>query len=213
MASEMRKQNRQSSVYPRLRLFIAVICGLGALLIVGTLFFGRLPEHYYRTYAMLFLSFVLCFCLFFCVGIFVSIKAIITRAPGSTRILKLFLVGIIAGFIILLTISFSILHYYELYSRANLERCEKNLRTIGEVLERYGATGALPQSGEELKRILPSPLPTCPSAGMDTYTSGYESDSLHNRFTVHCSGSHHRLLQVPAGYPQYSPGRGIIRAP
>ncbi len=89
-------------------------------------------------------------------------------------------------------------------SGQRLDECESNLKTIGIALEkyRYRHEGRSPKSLEELvKGEFLSEIPSCPSAGSDTYSGGYEQTS-EKTYRVTCQGENHADLEIPPDYPR-----------
>lgn len=94
--------------------------------------------------------------------------------------------------------------------------CRSNLFNIGTAMEMYRSDneGCYPPS---LSCITPKYLrtiPTCPSAGMQTYM--YISRSVPDLYTVWCSGAYHRFYiknhhaNHKPGFPQYNSEKGLI---
>lgn len=86
-------------------------------------------------------------------------------------------------------------------SVARFDACLANLHKISLALEMYSTDhdGHYPRSLSDVVPKYLSEVPLCPSAGYDTYTSGFEQgkDSPHNRYGyqdfyyLSCSGHHH----------------------
>lgn len=101
--------------------------------------------------------------------------------------------------------------------------CVSNLKNTGTALEMYATdnTGEFPQSLKSLTPNYLKTIPTCPSAGADTYSGGYAaSRSLLSNgkpvgaYTVVCSGANHtRRGNVPPNFPQYTSTQGLIENP
>ncbi|MHB2017150.1 MAG: hypothetical protein ACYCW6_09420 [Candidatus Xenobia bacterium] len=56
-------------------------------------------------------------------------------------------------------------------------------------------------------------IPTCPSAGQDTYSASYRAHSSPDGYTFACSGNNHNGAGVAPGYPQYNSAQGLIQGP
>ncbi len=115
----------------------------------------------------------------------------------------------------------------------SLARCRENCRLIGVALEMYGLDndGVFPDGISKLKPDYLETIPTCPSAGADTYSGTYQhfhSPSGQRRFTFFCRGDHHtrepkvfHLLGYPITYgespthhpedfPRFVSGDGLV---
>ena len=90
--------------------------------------------------------------------------------------------------------------------------CKSNLKNIGTALEMYStdAGGRFPTA---LARLTPNYLkavPTCPSTGTRTYTSGYAAASNPDSYTVVCAGTNHGGVGLSTNYPQYNSVTGLV---
>src|SRR5262249_23166062 len=84
--------------------------------------------------------------------------------------------------------------------------CKSNLKTIGTALEMY-CTDNSGKYPEDLAKLTPNYLktiPTCPSAGSDTYSLSFLSTSEPDAYTVFCSGANHVDVSVPPDFPMYT---------
>lgn len=84
--------------------------------------------------------------------------------------------------------------------------CLKNLKDIGNTLELYRTdnSGDYPDS---LSRLTPGYLktiPTCPSAGRDTYSETYRVNKKTDFVMFSCSGSNHWDSGFPPNFPRYN---------
>jgi len=84
-------------------------------------------------------------------------------------------------------------------------QCRSNMKNIGTALEMYSTdnSGCYPIA---LRQVVPTYLqeiPTCPSAGRDTYSAGYASFSKPDEYTVVCRGENHPTLGLGPNYPRY----------
>jgi hypothetical protein len=92
-------------------------------------------------------------------------------------------------------------------------QCQCNCKNIGTALEMYSTDhqGHYP-TGNIVAALVPTYLksiPTCPSAGADTYSSAYSSTMNPDEYTFYCNGLNHNKLGVQANYPQYYSTQGI----
>ncbi|MBI2252670.1 MAG: hypothetical protein HYU63_08055 [Armatimonadetes bacterium] len=112
--------------------------------------------------------------------------------------------------IILIGISIPIISRIRAQGQASA--CKSNLKTIASALEMksidYG--GKYPANLSSLSPLYLKIIPTCPSAGADTYTNGYTSASNPNTYTIWCNGNYHSSLGYAANMPQYISGEGLI---
>lgn len=83
-----------------------------------------------------------------------------------------------------------------------LHLCQKNLESISYAVSGYAAAhGGHPPA--RLQQLVPrylSEVPTCPAAGIDTYTGGYIVAG--KRYTNYCLGHNHKPL-APANFPRF----------
>ena len=92
--------------------------------------------------------------------------------------------------------------------------CKSNLKNIATALEmystdaqsRYPTSLALLANNEKYLKT----IPTCASAGTDTYSSTFTASSNPDRYTIVCSGTNHGAVDAAAGYPQYNSVSGLI---
>lgn len=80
--------------------------------------------------------------------------------------------------------------------------CRRNLACISYAVSNYSVAhdGHLPVGLEQVFPRYVSEIPTCPAAGIDTYTGGYAAAG--KRYTIYCSGHNHAPL-APANFPQF----------
>ena len=107
-------------------------------------------------------------------------------------------------------------------SQAQFKGCQENLLTIGTAVEQYYTHngGVFP---EDLSKIVPDHLaaiPTCPAAGVDTYSVSYQTNSaevaqarkenpaapVEDSYTIHCDGDNHQEYGAGADRPAYGSG-------
>lgn len=92
-----------------------------------------------------------------------------------------------------------------------LSQCRKNLEEIGNAIEMYayGHSWQYPRSIAQLTPGYLKAIPSCPSAGFDTYSGTYQvfndpHDYRDSCFTIYCKGHHHELLNMPEDFPRYT---------
>ncbi|MBI3927172.1 MAG: hypothetical protein HY319_16670 [Armatimonadetes bacterium] len=92
--------------------------------------------------------------------------------------------------------------------------CKSNLKNLGTALEMYAThNGRRYPAG--LDRLVPNylrTLPTCPSAGSDTYSHDFRSAARPDVYTFYCAGDHHGPT-FPRDYPQYNNVEGLVARP
>ncbi|MGE0491101.1 MAG: hypothetical protein AB7S38_17975 [Vulcanimicrobiota bacterium] len=104
------------------------------------------------------------------------------------------------------------------HRQGNLTSCKSNLKNMGTALEMYSTdwSGRYPTTNSFLL-ITPNYLktvPTCPKAGIETYTLTYRSHSLPDAYTMYCYGFNHVDASITtANYPQYTAVQGLIERP
>lgn len=95
-------------------------------------------------------------------------------------------------------------------SVAVLLACRHNLLDLQHALD-AAARKKAPADLAELVPLYLAAVPTCPSAGTDTYSASYRRAGA--AFTVWCAGSHHRAgWRQLADYPQYRAADGLVPA-
>jgi prepilin-type N-terminal cleavage/methylation domain-containing protein len=102
-------------------------------------------------------------------------------------------------------------------AQGQLSSCEENEKNIGTALAMYSTdnNGHYPVNAGAFKaNITPNYLkviPTCPSAGTDSYSGHYAAASNPDAFTFVCSGSNHTsLLNASTNFPQYNSAQGLV---
>lgn len=94
-------------------------------------------------------------------------------------------------------------------SRAHgqLTACKSSLKNIGTALEMYSTDyrGNFPSSLGKLTPNYLKTLPSCPAAGLDTYSGSYSVGA--NSYLVRCSGKNHTTLE--RDFPRYSSLKGL----
>lgn len=100
-------------------------------------------------------------------------------------------------------------------AQGQLTACKSNLKNIGTAMEMYSTdfSGRYATSAGLLTPNYLKTIPTCPSAGSDTYTGGFTSASNPDLYTVACTGANHTGAGVTGDYPQYTSVQGLIERP
>jgi type II secretion system protein G len=116
-----------------------------------------------------------------------------------------------AIFIMCLLMSISIPVYRRSIDKARFNVCQNNLRNIVNAIENYHLDNHTYPA--ELKDLLPNNyiqiLPSCPSASLDTYSTGYQYDNVSGEFTIACKGSYHISIGFAADQPYYEFSSGM----
>lgn len=88
--------------------------------------------------------------------------------------------------------------------------CRSNLKNVGTALAMYADDfgGRYPARLSQLVPNYLRTIPTCPSAGEDTYSAAFASTPA--AYTVVCAGRNHRAVDLPANYPQYTSESGLV---
>jgi hypothetical protein len=97
-----------------------------------------------------------------------------------------------------------------LYADREAQQCESNEKNIGTALEMYSTdnSGRYPRS---LSKLVPSYLlaiPTCPTAGTDTYSRYYQSASNPDGYTFMCTAKH-KIAAETWNFPEYCSSQGV----
>jgi len=97
-------------------------------------------------------------------------------------------------------------------AQGQLTACKSNLKNIGTALEMYSTdnSGHYPTALGQLTPNYLKIIPTCASAGSDTYSAKFTSSSNPDAYTVECSGTNHTAASMNANYPQYTSTQGLI---
>jgi hypothetical protein len=92
-----------------------------------------------------------------------------------------------------------------------LRGCVSNVKNLATALEMYSTdnSGRYPTLLSQLTPDYLRTIPTCPSAGLDTYSAGYTVVARPDGYTVECSGHHHGDEGLPADFPRYTSTEGI----
>lgn len=90
---------------------------------------------------------------------------------------------------------------------AALAQCSANLKNVGVALEMYSTdnAGRYPASLAALVPDYLQVLPTCPSAGAETFSASYTRVAIpFDAYTVFCRGDNHRDAGLGSNLPQTS---------
>lgn len=208
MSPGLRNPQPNGVTFEFLRVMNGIIIIAGAVLLGGIFVFDRVPHWFYRIYGFLLLVYLVVYSVFFCLGIYLSLKAVLIRVHGNVRIVRILLPAIVLGFVTLVVVSFCFLNYYQRYSGNALRICANNLERTGLALK--SRKSAYPPGAKELEALPGITLPRCPMAEKGQYSVGYEANQESTRFTLYCRGRYHAPAGVPPNYPQYSSEQGII---
>ena len=96
--------------------------------------------------------------------------------------------------------------------------CESNCKNIGTAMEMYSTdnSGRYPSvisTTAGAANLVPNYLktiPSCPSAGIDTYSGSFSSTSNPDAYSFYCSGTNHTGAGFLAGFPQYNSSQGLV---
>lgn len=139
----------------------------------------------------------------------------------SPLVIVLIVIGIFVVFILpMMGIIAAILipNFLRARAQGQFTQCQSNMKNIGAALEMYSTDngGHYPDS---LKKIAPDYLreiPTCASAGTDTYSGSYTSvmedkeQGTEEAYTFYCKGDNHTAVGNSDNYPQYNSRQGLI---
>lgn len=97
----------------------------------------------------------------------------------------------------------------------SLTACKSHLKNVGTALEMYSTDngGLYPPSLAALTPNYLKTVPTCPSAGSDTYSPTFRRARGPDVYTFVCAGQNHTGAGVTGDYPQYSSVQGLIERP
>lgn len=100
-------------------------------------------------------------------------------------------------------------NFQQARSAGQLTACKSNLKNIGTACEMYCTdyAGRYPESLALLTPQYLRQIPSCPVAGTDTYSAGFQSAAAPDLFTVVCQGHNHGGT---GDWPQYSAMEGLL---
>lgn len=131
------------------------------------------------------------------------------KSGGFTLIELMIVIAIIAILAAILVPNF-----IRARAQGQFTACKSNLKNIATALEMYStdAQGRYPTTLSKLsddQKYLRT-IPTCASAGSDTYTAAYKAESNPDRYTVYCAGDNHAAVDAGTNYPQYNSVAGLV---
>jgi hypothetical protein len=101
-------------------------------------------------------------------------------------------------------------------NQGQFTQCQSNCKNIGTALEMYSTDnkGHYPPNIPCLSPIYLKSIPTCASAGRDTYSGSYtvivaQKKGEVDAYTFFCSGNNHSKLGISPNYPQYDSTNGL----
>jgi type II secretory pathway pseudopilin PulG len=97
-------------------------------------------------------------------------------------------------------------------AQGQVTACKSNLKNIGTAMEMY-STDNSGRYASTITKLTPNYLktvPTCASAGSNTYAGGFTSTSNPDSYTVVCNGTYHSGVNLAGDYPQYTSVQGLI---
>ncbi len=129
------------------------------------------------------------------------------------------MVGIVAAVLGVMLVGIGILaailvpNFIRARSQGQFTACKSNLKNMATALEMWSTDhegrypsrlSELTEGGQYLRMI-----PTCPAAGIDTYSSTYQAGQDPDQYQVGCSGHNHGGVDAGPGYPQYNSVSGL----
>ena len=129
------------------------------------------------------------------------------RSGGFTLIELMIVIAIIAILAAILVPNF-----IRARAQGQFTACKSSLKNIGTAMEMYStdASGRYPKTLGGLTPNYLKTIPTCPSAGANTYTGSFTVTSNPDAYTVVCVGSNHTAVDAQGNYPQYDSVQGLI---
>lgn len=142
-------------------------------------------------------------------SLLVFILALIFKNPYMVR--KTGCLGVGGVFAIAFLAFFIIPNFLRARNSGQLTACKSNLMNIGNALEIYSTDnkGRYPTSLSCLTPEYLRTIPTCASAGKDTYSESYVVREKPDVYTIYCRGSHHIDIYGLPDYPQYDAIEGL----
>ncbi|MGV8120093.1 MAG: protein kinase [Candidatus Xenobiia bacterium LiM19] len=124
-------------------------------------------------------------------------------------------IGIAGAVIITFFILCILPNFYRARHSGQLTACKSNLKNIGTAMEMYSTDnkGRYPPALSYLTPGYLRTIPTCASAGSDTYSESYTFRQNPDVYTIYCKGSHHSDIYHCSNYPQYDAIEGLYDTP
>lgn len=111
----------------------------------------------------------------------------------------------------LVWVSFVFVNAIRARAHASMDPCPSNLKNIATALQMYSEDfGCYPDRLDRLRGDYLIVIPTCSSAGSDTYSASYRVSLDRSQYSVHCMGENHAAKGCPPGYPQYTSRQGLV---
>lgn len=109
----------------------------------------------------------------------------------------------IAKILLVLVLGFFYFNYLKAKAQNQCHQCSINIQNIATTLEFYSGDneGKYPDKLSKLTPKYLKTIPTCSSAGKDTYSSSYRVSPDKDFWLLSCSGNNHENVGVPPNYP------------
>lgn len=133
-----------------------------------------------------------------------------SKRSGFTLIELMIVIAIIAILAAILVPNF-----IRARAQGQLTSCKSNLKNIGTALEMYSTDygGRYPTTMPILTPNYLRVIPTCPSAGSDTYSGSYSQQTNPDGYRYQCQGGNHVGVDISADYPAYDAISGLQERP
>jgi len=193
--------------YPAKPLYVVFAC----VLVFCAGWLGTYIEFY--ALAWLMLAAIIGIVAFSAYSLLVLLLALIFKNRYIVR--KSGCIGVCGAIVITFFVLCILPNFYRARHSGQLTACKSNLKNIGTALEMYSTDykGRYPSSLSYLTPEYLRTIPTCPSAGKDTYTGSYLVREKPDTYTFYCKGSHHRNIYSCSNYPQYDSIEGLYDYP
>lgn len=113
-------------------------------------------------------------------------------------------------FILAIIMAIMIPNMRRAFYKAKLTGCQSNLRNLATGVHQYSVENEhYPTNLGEISPKYIKNIPTCPKAGTNTYTSGYEVSVDRDHFTIKCSGRNHTVMGLGENEPWYNLENGL----